>query len=39
MVIPMSQGPGTTPGEWTYSEYARLPDDGIRYQVLDGELL
>lgn len=28
---------GTTP-EWTYSEYARLPDDGNRYEVIDGEL-
>jgi Uma2 family endonuclease len=25
--------------DWTYSEYARLPDDGNRYEVLDGELL
>ncbi|MGQ0562490.1 MAG: Uma2 family endonuclease [Gemmatimonadota bacterium] len=24
---------------WTYAEYARLPDDGNRYEVLDGELL
>ena len=28
---------GTAP-EWTYSEYARLPDDGNRYEVIDGEL-
>ena len=28
-----------TPGEWTYSEYARLPDDGNRYEVVDGEVL
>lgn len=27
------------PGEWTYSEYARLPDDGNRYEVIDGEVL
>jgi Uma2 family endonuclease len=26
---------GATP-EWTYSEYARLPDDGHRYEVIDG---
>ena len=26
---------GATP-EWTYSEYARLPDDGNRYEVIDG---
>ena len=23
--------------EWTYAEYARLPDDGNRYEVIDGE--
>ena len=28
-----------TPDDWTYSEYARLPDDGNRYEVLDGEVL
>ncbi len=28
---------GSTP-EWTYSEYARLPDDGNRYEVIDGEV-
>jgi Uma2 family endonuclease len=26
------------PTEWTYSEYARLPDDGNRYEVIDGEV-
>ena len=29
--------PGAAP-EWTYSEYARLPDDGNRYEVIDGEV-
>jgi Uma2 family endonuclease len=24
---------------WTYSEYARFPDDGNRYEVIDGEVL
>ena len=28
---------GATP-QWTYSEYARLPDDGNRYEVIDGEV-
>ena len=23
---------------WTYSEYARLPDDGQKYEVIDGEV-
>ncbi|MGH7507546.1 MAG: Uma2 family endonuclease [Longimicrobiales bacterium] len=29
----------TSPLEWSYAEYARLPDDGNRYEVLDGEVL
>jgi Uma2 family endonuclease len=28
-----------TPYTWTYSEYADLPDDGNRYEVIDGEVL
>jgi Uma2 family endonuclease len=24
--------------EWTYAEYARLPDDGNHYEVIDGEV-
>jgi Uma2 family endonuclease len=24
---------------WTYEDYARLPDDGNRYEVIDGEVL
>jgi Uma2 family endonuclease len=26
------------PREWTYEDYARLPDDGNRYEVIDGEV-
>lgn len=33
----MTQRIGTT-SEWTWAEYARLPDDGNRYEVIDGEL-
>ena len=31
---------GTLPaqGLWTYDDYARLPDDGMRYEVIRGEL-
>jgi Uma2 family endonuclease len=29
----------TTRHAWTYADYARLPDDGNRYEVLDGEVL
>jgi Uma2 family endonuclease len=25
-------------GEWTYNDYARLPDDGWRYEIIGGEL-
>jgi Uma2 family endonuclease len=25
-------------GQWTYQDWLRLPDDGFRYEVLDGEL-
>jgi Uma2 family endonuclease len=30
-------GPGQ--GHWTYKEYAALPDDGRRYEIMDGVLL
>lgn len=33
----MIRTPDATAG-WTYSEYARLPDDGNRYEVIDGEV-
>ncbi|MBI4530492.1 MAG: Uma2 family endonuclease [Candidatus Latescibacteria bacterium] len=26
-------------GHWTYEDYRRLPDDGYRYEVIDGVLL
>ena len=25
-------------GEWTYEDYARLPDNGMRYEVIEGDL-
>ena len=31
--------PNTSRYNWTYDEYARLPDDGNRYEVIDGEVL
>lgn len=27
---------GAPQGRWTYNEYAALPDDGNRYEVVDG---
>ena len=32
-------GQTTTRYTWTYADYARLPDDGNRYEVIDGEVL
>jgi Uma2 family endonuclease len=26
-------------GKWTYDDYARLPDHGVRYEVIEGELV
>ncbi len=31
--------PGPPQGAWTYRDYGRLPDDGQRYEILDGVLL
>jgi Uma2 family endonuclease len=31
--------PPAAPYTWTYAEYARFPDDGNRYEVIDGEVL
>jgi Uma2 family endonuclease len=30
--------PGPAQGRWTYADYARLPDDGHRYEIIDGVL-
>jgi len=40
---PVSKAPHTEQewppqGEWTYEDYRRLPDDGWRYEVIQGEL-
>ena len=35
----MSHGPGGQRRSWTFAEYRALPDDGQRYEVLDGELV
>jgi Uma2 family endonuclease len=26
------------PGQWTYEDYLRLPDDGQRYEIIEGVL-
>lgn len=38
MPIPADFVPGPKQGEWTYSQYAALPDDGERYEIIDGVL-
>ncbi len=35
---PPFQDPRPSAGRWTYEDWLRLPDDGFRYEVLDGEL-
>src|SRR5206468_2237517 len=30
--------PGPKQGCWTYEDYAQLPDDGNRYEIIDGVL-
>ena len=36
---PVRRTPGPKQGEWTYNDYANLPDDGRRYEVMNGVLL
>ncbi len=38
IVMPADHVPGVPQGAWTYTQYAELPDDGRRYEVLDGVL-
>jgi Uma2 family endonuclease len=38
MVTPADHVPGPQQGRWTYNDYAALPDDGHRYEIVDGVL-
>ena len=38
MVIPADHIPGPGQGRWTYEDYAAIPDDGQRYEIVDGVL-
>jgi Uma2 family endonuclease len=38
MVTPADDVPGPKQGEWTYNHYAALPDDGKRYEIVNGVL-
>jgi len=37
-VVPADLVPGPPQGQWTYADYAAIPDDGKRYEVLKGVL-
>ena len=39
MVVPADWVPGPEQGQWTYSNYAALPDDGQRYEIVNGVLV
>ena len=39
VVIPADWVPGPPQGSWTYNEYAALPDDGQRYEIVNGVLV
>ncbi len=39
LVSPANYAPGPRQGHWTYKDYAALPDDGRRYEIMDGVLL
>lgn len=38
VVTPADHVVGPAQGEWTYADYARIPDDGQRYEVIEGVL-
>lgn len=39
VVTPADWVPGPRQGEWTYEDYMKLPNDGRRYEILNGVLL
>ena len=39
MVLPADWVSGPEQGSWTYDDYASLPDDGQRYEVVNGVLV
>src|SRR5260370_42285587 len=38
VVTPADGVPGSQQGQWTYREYAAIPEDGHRYEVVNGVL-
>ena len=39
VVTPADWVPGPPQGSWTYDDYAALPDDGQRYEIVNGVLI
>lgn len=39
MVLPADWVLGPEQGSWTYDDYAALPDDGLRYEIVNGVLV
>ena len=39
IVRPANRVPGPKQGHWTYDDYAALPDDGRRYEIMNGVLI
>jgi Uma2 family endonuclease len=38
IITPANMPPGPKQGDWTYSDYCRIPDDGNRYEIIAGVL-
>ncbi|QBD83658.1 Uma2 family endonuclease [Ktedonosporobacter rubrisoli] len=38
VVVPANRMPGPAQGRWTYAQYATIPEDGYRYEVVSGVL-
>jgi Uma2 family endonuclease len=38
VVVRANHIPGPPQGQWTYADYLALPDDGYRYEIIDGVL-
>ena len=39
IITPADWVPGPAQGSWTYDDYAALPNDGNRYEIVDGVLI
>ena len=38
VVAPANDVPGPKQGFWTYDDYASIPEDGNRYEIVNGVL-